>query len=229
MRRKIERVTCDCFWTDALCVLTCAIMATTPGRLGPRQSGLPTPGRISGLPTPGRSRSSSNAHQLPAPIDPDTTMRAFEEAIKRNDPSQHRNSRQSDIHQPITPSGRRSAAGRPSSTTSAGARATPRHSTSSKAPPVSQRPSSRASDVGFRSSSRASNIDFELGSQVRIESLGHEGTLRYVGPLDDKPGIWAGVELSGGFAGMGKNSGDVAGYDVQCFLTRSCTIQCGCL
>lgn len=189
-------------------------MAATPGRIGPRQFGLPTPGRASGLPTPGRSRSTSSAQQPPVPADSNATMRAFEEALKRNDPSQHRISRQSDVYQHMTPSGRRSTTGRPSSVTSTGGpRATPRHSTTFK-PPASGRPSSRTSDMGgFRSSSRASNHDFELGSQVRIESLGHEGTLRYVGPLDDKPGIWAGIELSGGFAGMGKNSGSVAGYD----------------
>lgn len=39
-----------------------------------------------------------------------------------------------------------------------------------------------------------------------------EGTLRYLGDIAGKPGHWAGVELSGGFAGRGKNDGSVAGY-----------------
>lgn len=32
-----------------------------------------------------------------------------------------------------------------------------------------------------------------------------------MGTIDGKPGLWAGVELSGGFAGKGKNNGSVAG------------------
>lgn len=50
-----------------------------------------------------------------------------------------------------------------------------------------------------------------MGDNVRIESLGFEGILRYLGEIDGKPGMWAGVELSGGFAGKGKNNGSVAG------------------
>jgi len=46
---------------------------------------------------------------------------------------------------------------------------------------------------------------------VRIESLGMEGTLRYLGPIEGKPGIWAGVELNPGFVGKGKNDGTVNG------------------
>lgn len=52
---------------------------------------------------------------------------------------------------------------------------------------------------------------FETGDNVRIESLGFEGTLRYFGEIDGKTGQWAGVELSGGFAGKGKNDGSVNG------------------
>jgi dynactin complex subunit len=48
-----------------------------------------------------------------------------------------------------------------------------------------------------------------VGDNVRIESLGCEGTLRYIGVIDGKSGIWAGVELSGGFSGKGKNNGTV--------------------
>ena len=72
------------------------------------------------------------------------------------------------------------------------------------------RPPSRQSDVFSRSASRAGR-PFDVGDNVRIESLGFEGVLRYFGEIDGKPGMWAGVELGGGFAGKGKNNGSVAG------------------
>ena len=50
---------------------------------------------------------------------------------------------------------------------------------------------------------------FDVGDNVRIESLGFEGTLRFIGEIDGKSGQWAGVELGGGFAGKGKNDGSV--------------------
>jgi len=74
----------------------------------------------------------------------------------------------------------------------------------------SARPSSRQSDFALRSSSQADRI-FEVGESVRIESLGFEGILKYLGPIDGKVGHWAGVELRGGFAGKGKNDGAVNG------------------
>ncbi|KIP04841.1 hypothetical protein PHLGIDRAFT_75210 [Phlebiopsis gigantea 11061_1 CR5-6] len=51
----------------------------------------------------------------------------------------------------------------------------------------------------------------ELGDTVRIESLGFEGTLRFLGEIEGKAGTFAGVELGGGFAGKGKNDGSVGG------------------
>ncbi|KAJ3842837.1 hypothetical protein F5878DRAFT_529083 [Lentinula raphanica] len=67
----------------------------------------------------------------------------------------------------------------------------------------SARPPSRASV------SSTSNGVFTptLNAPVRIESLGFEGILRYLGEIPPKQGIWAGVELSAGFAGKGKNDG----------------------
>lgn len=53
--------------------------------------------------------------------------------------------------------------------------------------------------------------DWQVGDPVRVGSLGVEGTLRYLGVIQGKPGIWAGVELFEGFVGMGKNDGSVAG------------------
>lgn len=52
---------------------------------------------------------------------------------------------------------------------------------------------------------------FSVGDKVRVDSMGMEGTLRFVGEIEGKPGTWAGVELSGGFAGRGKNDGSVGG------------------
>ena len=194
-------------------------MSTTPGQ--PRKTGIPTPGRTSGIPTPGRSRASSSANQYP-PANPDVEYmsHAFADAIKANDPLQHRNSRASDVssanasppHTASLQSGRFSVTGRPSSVASSSSAVghTPfRKPTERSKTPTGVRPSSRQSDV-FRSSSRVGRA-FGVGDNVRIESLGFEGSLRYLGEIDGKPGIWAGVELSGGFSGMGKNDGSVGG------------------
>ncbi|KAF8919442.1 hypothetical protein CPB85DRAFT_1276670 [Mucidula mucida] len=179
----------------------------------PRQSGIPTPGRPSGI--PGRSRSSSSAgHNVPvsqSQQDVDAMSKAFADAIRANDPSQHRNSRASDISSAssLSPSTAPfNSSTRPSSVASSSRPKTPSYA----------RPLSRQSE---RSSSRASRA-FELGDSVRIESLGFEGKLRYIGEIDGKQGLWAGVELGGGFAGKGKNNGTVAGK--QYF---SCPPQCG--
>jgi len=77
--------------------------------------------------------------------------------------------------------------------------------------PSSTRPGSRISNAGARSSSSAKVRTLEIGDTVRIESLAVEGALRYLGAIEGKPGTYAGVELSGAFAGRGKNDGSVAG------------------
>ncbi|QRW21286.1 CAP-Gly domain protein [Rhizoctonia solani] len=74
-------------------------------------------------------------------------------------------------------------------------------------PPGPRHP--RQSNIG-RSLSRAGH-EFEVGDAVKIESLGMEGTLRFMGEIDGKNGLWAGVELAPAFAGKGKNDGSVAG------------------
>ncbi|KAH7913880.1 hypothetical protein BJ138DRAFT_1144944 [Hygrophoropsis aurantiaca] len=201
-------------------------MSTTPGK--PRHSGIPTPGKASGIPTPGRFRSVSSVHTN-AGLDSDVEYmsRAFADAIKANDPAQHRASLTNGSASPSSSSpknisaslqsGRRSVAGRPSSVTSSSA---PGH-TRTKTPAPAPRPSSRQSDVFGRSVSRAGK-PFDVGDNVRIESLGYEGTLRYLGDIEGKPGLWAGVELSGGFSGKGKNNGAVNGK--QYF---TCPANCG--
>jgi len=196
-------------------------MSTTPGKA--RQSAIPTPGKTTGIPTPGLLFSVSVASQQPSPPpqEPDVMARAFADAIKANDPVLHRVGRISEpINPPLSPkgplsflpqSGRRSVAGRPSSAASSSstAGATPaRPAPVARTKTPSIRTSSRQSDAHVRSSSRVGK-SFEVGDNVRIESLGFEGTLRYLGDIDGKTGQWAGVELSGGFAGKGKNDGSV--------------------
>ena len=91
---------------------------------------------------------------------------------------------------------------------------TPRSSTTS----VSSRPASRTSDVFGRTPSRQSqhahppaNRALDLGDLVKIESLGVEGTLKFLGETEFKAGLWAGVELAAQYAGKGKNDGTVNG------------------
>lgn len=185
------------------------MMAATPGKT--RTSAIPTPGKSSAIPTPGgRFRSASTVTVQPLPDTDDFASRAFVEAIRANDPAQHRASLaynpSSSSSSPKSSfsalqSGRRSVASRPSSVISA-------PPTRAKTPIA--RPSSRLSDAFPRSISRAGKT-FDVGDNVRIESLGYEGTLRYLGEINGKPGLWAGVELSGGFAGKGKNDGSVNG------------------
>ncbi|KAF9529334.1 hypothetical protein CPB83DRAFT_765141 [Crepidotus variabilis] len=202
---------------------------TTPAK--PRQSSIPTPGRFTGIPTPGsRSRSSSGVYQSTNYVsESDDISRALAAAIKANDPSHHRPiplstststsslSPKSAAHNMT--SGRRSVAGRPSSAAATQPiRPAERAKTpTSIRPTATSRPPSRQSDVFSKSVK-----PFEVGDNVRIESLGFEGTLRFLGEIDGKQGLWAGVELSGGFAGKGKNDGSVAG--IQYF---SCPDKCG--
>ncbi|TBU64450.1 hypothetical protein BD310DRAFT_398484 [Dichomitus squalens] len=222
-------------------------MSVTPSK--GRVSGIPTPGKPggTGIPTPGlRPRSTSSAGQRPSVSNQEDeyAARAFQDAIRANDPALHRASRASEVPpssfassiSPATSSASISGLGlafsqngtrstnlgasvsvRPSSSASSASSAgrTP----SAKAGIV--RPPSRSSDVFARSASRTGR-PFDVGDNVRIESLGFEGVLRYLGEIDGKPGMWAGVELSGGFVGKGKNNGSVAGK--QYF---SCPPNCG--
>lgn len=189
-------------------------MSTTPGKSIARASGIPTPGKSSNIPTPGRFRSSSSTNPPSAfESDVEYMSRAFANAIKANDPARHRTSTTSNTSPSSSSpksnlatlqSGRRSVTGRPSSVASTST--FPQNRAKTPAP----RPASRQSDVFTRSVSRAGKT-FEVGDNVRIESLGYEGRLRYLGEIDGKSGLWAGVELSGGFSNKGKNDGSVGG------------------
>ncbi|KAH0589374.1 hypothetical protein H2248_005132 [Termitomyces sp. 'cryptogamus'] len=200
-------------------------MSATPGKL--RQSGIPGPARTSAIPTPSRSRASStvlhpnpNPNPNPNPADVEYMSRAFADAIKANDPAHHRPSLTASLSPKsasFSQSGRRSVTGRPSSVASTSSNTGSQYSRAKTPVQSHSRPSSRISDVP-----KAVSRTFGVGDNVRIESLGFEGVLRYVGPIEGKQGTWAGVQLSGGFAGKGKNNGNVNGF--QYF---SCPDSCG--
>ncbi|CAG8602062.1 10567_t:CDS:2, partial [Scutellospora calospora] len=50
---------------------------------------------------------------------------------------------------------------------------------------------------------------FSVGDRVYAESMNITGTLRFLGPIDIKPGTWAGIEVD--ISGTGKNDGSVNG------------------
>ena len=98
----------------------------------------------------------------------------------------------------------------------------PRSSTASNASSYASRPESRQSDTRSTSrlgSSTATSTSafvspdgkWKIGDAVRINNLGFEGTLRYIGEIAGKAGVFAGVELGPGFRGKGKNDGSVDG------------------
>ena len=186
-------------------------MSTTPGK--GRTSGIPTPGRTSHIPTPGRPRSSSSVHHPGSVPDEDFASKAFADAVKANDPANHRPAYTNGALSPtsqIPASGRSSVAGRPNSAASSSSAFSSASRSVTGPKSIAPRPSSRASDVFARSSSRAGR-SFDIGDNVRIESLGFEGTLKFLGEIEGKAGLFAGVELGGGFTGKGKNDGSVNG------------------
>lgn len=162
-------------------------MSTVGGK--PRTSSIPTPGRL-------RSYSSSASAHDPLPADVEA-VRAFQDAMKSNDPARYTGRSVSANNPPIQrpPSAASGANSRPKTPSG-------QFSRRISHPPI--RPESRQSErLSYRQK------DFVVGDSVRVESLGFEGKLRFVGEIDGKQGIWAGVELSGGFAGLGKNNGSV--------------------
>ncbi|KAF8530397.1 hypothetical protein BU17DRAFT_36275 [Hysterangium stoloniferum] len=197
---------------------------------------IPTPNRASSsIPTTGRSRAGSTVNAAYAsPLEDSPGMsRALSDAIRANDPKQHRpgprlnDQSQSKSHGhspnpspspqpgalPLAQSGRKSVT--PTSARVGTYTFTPRASTSTN----TSRPESRQSDARVKG---GKDRTFEPGEAVRIESLGMEGTLRFLGSIAGKPGVWAGVELAPGFAGRGKNDGTVDGVS---YFT--CAPKCG--
>ncbi len=57
--------------------------------------------------------------------------------------------------------------------------------------------------------------DLEVGDLVNVPGEMF-GVVKFVGTVRGKNGLFVGVELDEGFAGKGKNSGDVDGYVLQC-------------
>lgn len=176
-------------------------MSTTFSAKG-RPSGIPTTGKPSAIPTPGRIRSASAASHRSSTVnddDDEAMSTAFADAIKANDPALHRSygstalAKQSqpdaDVHP--TRSGRKSVAGRPSSVASS----TSALGLSRRTRPFTPTTRSASRQSERRSSSRIDGF-FDIGDRVRIESLGFEGVLRFLGEIEGKAGQWAGVELS---------------------------------
>ena len=122
------------------------------------------------------------------------------------------------LAQPTTPSGSRanrppvSARSSLASSSAGGNPFTPRRpsmaSSTTSTTPYARRPESRASNAQEGPGTRWAPL---IGDRVRVGSLGMEGTLRFLGPTQFKEGVWAGVELEGGFAGKGKNDGSLDG------------------
>lgn len=74
--------------------------------------------------------------------------------------------------------------------------------------PYARRPESRASAATDLSRAEWRPV---VGAGIRVSGNGNEGILRYLGETEFREGIWAGIELTAGFVGMGKNDGSVDG------------------
>lgn len=58
---------------------------------------------------------------------------------------------------------------------------------------------------------RGPGEDFVVGESVDVPGSMH-GTVRFIGSIPGKKGVFAGIELGPEFSARGKNSGDVDGY-----------------
>lgn len=58
--------------------------------------------------------------------------------------------------------------------------------------------------------SRGDGDDLEVGDLVDVPGSMH-GTVKFIGSVQGKKGVFAGVELSEEYAARGKNNGDVDG------------------
>ncbi|SPO26114.1 related to Restin (intermediate filament-associated protein) [Ustilago trichophora] len=66
----------------------------------------------------------------------------------------------------------------------------------------------RYSEIHARTNERRGR-ELEIGDLVRMEASELVGVLRHLGPVDFKPGFYAGLELTGDSLGKGKNDGSV--------------------
>lgn len=75
-----------------------------------------------------------------------------------------------------------------------------------------------ASRLGSRRPSLArdyvSSNELELGDTVEVPG-GNRGTVKYIGAVQGKNGVFAGVELNRDSAAFGKNNGEVEGYAIR--------------
>ncbi|KAF8756930.1 hypothetical protein RHS01_04070 [Rhizoctonia solani] len=150
-----------------------------------RLSSIPTPGSRPGTAQsgiPGRPRSSTGTNTTMAPRDSEAMSMALQDAIKAHDPTRYANNELS----PQLPS--------------AHARQRDERDETPGIPPIAP----RKSTIQYRPESQSAGHEFEVGDAVKIESLGMEGTLRFMGEIDGKNGLWAGVELAPAFAGKEK-------------------------
>ncbi|SNX84549.1 related to Restin (intermediate filament-associated protein) [Melanopsichium pennsylvanicum] len=79
---------------------------------------------------------------------------------------------------------------------------------------VSRTPSHTLSTAASRARETAHvrrGRELEIGDVVRMEGSELVGVLRHLGPVDFKPGFYAGLELTGDSVGKGKNDGSVQG------------------
>lgn len=83
-----------------------------------------------------------------------------------------------------------------------------------------------ASRLGTRRPSLAtdsgSSNELELGDTVEVAG-GNRGTVKYIGAVQGKNGVFAGVELNRESAAFGKNSGEVEGYVILSDLFHAMT------
>jgi len=75
-----------------------------------------------------------------------------------------------------------------------------------------------ASRLGSRRPSLVTDYGFpnelELGDTVEVPG-GNRGTVKYIGAVQGKNGVFVGVELNRDSAAFGKNNGEVEGYVIE--------------
>lgn len=75
--------------------------------------------------------------------------------------------------------------------------------------PTALSSSSRRPPVSTVNANQGAGASQELAEGDKVEALGFEGILRYLGAIGNKEGIFGGIELTGSSRGRGKNNGSV--------------------